>query len=196
MKNEKIYKLALGGLFAALSYIGFQFLRIDIPVGAEKTAFHLGNTFVVLSALLLGPIWGGLSGAVGLTIADLTSGYATSAPKTFILKLCIGLIAGFLAHKVFHITTTKDKKKVPVATVVSSAVAMLFNCVADPLVGYVYKKYLFGVPQELSAALAKIGALTTFVNAILAVFIASIAYLALRPALKKAGLFLEVGSEK
>ena len=38
----------------------------------------------------------------------------------------------------------------------------------------------------------KISALTTSVNAVVAVIAASIIYLALRPALRKAGLFVEV----
>jgi hypothetical protein len=65
---------------------------------------------------------------------------------------------------------------------------MVFNIIADPIVGYFYKTYILGVPQDLSAALAKIGAITTSVNAVLAVVVASILYLALRPALKKANL--------
>ena len=69
---------------------------------------------------------------------------------------------------------------------------MAFNVVADPLVGYFYKTYLLGVPQDLAKALAKISALTTSVNAVVAVIFASIFYLALRPALKKAGLFVQV----
>ncbi|MDE6129492.1 MAG: riboflavin transporter, partial [Lachnospiraceae bacterium] len=59
--------------------------------------------------------------------------------------------------------------------------------VADPIVGYFYKTYLLGIPQQIASALAKIAAVTTLVNAIVAVTAASIFYLALRPALKKAG---------
>ena len=72
---------------------------------------------------------------------------------------------------------------------------MAFNVVADPLGGYFYKMYLLGVPQELSAALAKMSTLTTSVNAVVAVIASSVFYLALRPALKKAGLFVEVTPE-
>jgi hypothetical protein len=91
--------LAMAALFASLCYIGFTFCKIDIPVGMEKTAFHLGNVFCVLAALFLGGFWGGMSGAIGMTIADLTTAYVTSAPKTFLLKLGIGLITGLIAHK-------------------------------------------------------------------------------------------------
>lgn len=188
-------KLAQAGLFAALCYIGFAFLKIDIPVGPEKTAFHFGNVFCVLAALLLGGFWGGLSGAVGMTIADLTTAYVTSAPKTFLLKLCIGLIVGFVAHTIFKITRKHTKKYVTGATITACACGMIFNIIADPLVGYFYKTYLLGVPQDISKALAKWASITTSVNAVVAVALASLIYLALRPALKKSGLFIQLSKE-
>ena len=189
MKSKQTLTLAMAALFAALCYIGFSYFRIDIPVGTEKTAFHLGNVFCVLAALFIGGFWGGMSGAVGMTISDLTTGYVTSAPKTFLLKLCIGLVAGFVAHKVFHISKEETRKiPLPIATVLSCAAGMAFNVVADPVVGYFYKTYLLGVPQEAAAIWAKMGAVTTLVNAVVAVVVASIFYLALRPALKHAKL--------
>lgn len=182
-------KLAQAALCAALCYIGFTFFKIDIPVGTEKTAFHLGNVFCVLAALLTGGLYGGLAGAVGMTIADLTTGYVASAPKTFFLKLCIGLIVGLVAHRIFKLNKgERSSRYLAGATVASAAAGMAFNIIAEPIVGYFYKTYLLGVPQDLSAALAKIGALTTSVNAVIAVIVASALYLALRPALKKSGL--------
>ena len=182
--------MTMAAMFAALCYIGFTFFKIDIAVGTEKTAFHLGNVFCVLAALFLGGFWGGMSGAVGMTIADLTTAYVTSAPKTFVLKLCIGLITGFVAHKVFKISQENHSKKhTTIATVLSCTAGMAFNVVADPLVGYFCKMYIMGVPQKAADAWAKMGAATTLVNAIIAVIAASILYAALRPALKRANLF-------
>ena len=193
-KKVDVTRLAQAGLLAALCYIGFAFLKFDIPVpgSLEKTAVHFGNVFCVLAALLLGGYWGGLAGAVGMTIADLTTAYVTSAPKTFLLKLCIGLIVGLVAHKIFHLSKEHSVKYVTGVTILASACGMAFNVVADPLVGYFYKMYLLGVPQDISKALAKISTVTTGVNAIVAVICASVFYLALRPALKKAGLFHEM----
>lgn len=182
-------KIVIAALMAALCYIGFSFFRIDIPVGTERTAFHLGNVFCVLAALLIGGLWGGLSGAVGMTIADLTTGYVTSAPKTFLLKLCIGLISGFVAHRVFHISKEENRKvPLPIATVLSCTAGMAFNVVADPVVGYFYKMYILGIPQDVASVWAKMGAVTTLVNAIIAVIVSTIFYLALRPALKRSDL--------
>lgn len=192
-KSTSLRKLCMAALFAALCYIGFTYCKIDIPVGAEKTAFHLGNVFCVLAALLLGGLWGGLAGAIGMTVADLTTAYVTSAPKTFVLKLCIGLITGLVAHKVFRISREGERKvSLPAATVISCACGMAFNVVADPVVGYFYKTYILGVPQEAAAIWVKIGALTTAVNAVVAVIAATVFYLALRPALKRSGFLPEI----
>ena len=189
-RTTDVRTLSMAALFAALCYIGFTYCKIDIPVGMEKTAFHLGNVFCVLAALFLGGLWGGMAGAVGMTIADLTTAYVTSAPKTFLLKLCIGLITGFVAHKIFKISQDKENRKVPltVATAISCAAGMGFNIVADPLVGYFYKMYVLGVPQEAASIWATIGAITTSVNAVVAVIAATVLYLALRPAMKRSNL--------
>lgn len=191
-EKADIRRLAQAGLLAALCYIGFAFFKIDIPAGTEKASFHFGNVFCVLAALLLGGYWGGLAGAVGMTIGDFTTSYVTSAPKTFLLKLCIGLIVGLVAHKIFKLGHDHSAKYVTGVTIFACVCGMGFNVVADPLVGYFYKTYLFGVPQDITAVLVKISALTTGVNAVVAVIAASVIYLALRPALKKAGLFVEV----
>ena len=132
-----------------------------------------------------------MAGAVGMTIGDFTTSYVTSAPKTFLLKLCIGFIVGLVAHIFFKLSRDHSAKYVTGVTILASACGMAFNVVADPLVGYFYKTYLFGVPQDITSALMKISALTTSVNAVVAVIAASAIYLALRPALKKSGLFVE-----
>ena len=64
-------------------------------------------------------------------------------------------------------------------------------CLADPVVGYFYKTYLLGVP-ECTKTLAKIGAITTSVNAVIAVIDSSIIYLALRPAMKKLNMLRDL----
>ena len=189
-RDTDVRTLSMAALFAALCYIGFTYCKIDIPVGMEKTAFHLGNVFCVLAALFLGGLWGGMAGAVGMTIADLTTAYVTSAPKTFLLKLCIGLITGFVAHKIFKLSQDREDRKVPLtaATAISCAAGMGFNIVADPLVGYFYKMYVLGVPQEAASIWAKIGAVTTSVNAVVAVIAATLLYVALRKAMRRTNL--------
>lgn len=54
MKHENIYKLTLTALMAALSYVIFTFLQIQITLpGGDATSFHLGNAVCVLVHCLL-----------------------------------------------------------------------------------------------------------------------------------------------
>ncbi|MEI3325381.1 MAG: ECF transporter S component [Thomasclavelia sp.] len=55
---------------AALAYVSFTFLQIKITTPGGTTFFHLGNTFCILAALLLGGVPGGLAGAIGMGIGD------------------------------------------------------------------------------------------------------------------------------
>lgn len=187
-RHSDIRSLAMASVFAALCYVGCTYLRIPIP--GFTSFFHFGNTFCVLAALFLGGFWGGMAGSVGMTLSDLLNGYVDSAPRTFILKLCIGLVAGLVAHRCFHLSEGASRRRVPlsVATALSCAAGMGFNMVADPLLGYFYKMYVMGIPQDLASSLAKISSLATAVNAAVAVFSATVFYLALRPALSHAGL--------
>lgn len=192
MKHDKIFRIALIGVFAALSYVVFTFLQIKIPLpGGDATSIHLGNAVCVLGALLLGGLYGGLGGAIGMTIGDLLDPvYILYAPKTFILKLCIGLITGLIAHKIGKISKTNDTKKVLLFTILAAAGGLLFNVIFDPLVGYFYKLLILGKPAaELTLAW---NVLSTSINAVTSTIVSVIVYMALRPALKKAGFFFEI----
>lgn len=196
--HDKVLKIALTALFAALCYVIFTFLQIKIPMpGGDATSLHLGNAFCVLAALLLGGVYGGLAGSIGMTIADLMDPvYITVAPKTFVLKLCIGLITGLVAHRIAHISESHDKKYIFKWSLIASIAGLGFNVIADPLVGYFYKQYILGQPQEMASVLAKWSTATTFVNAVASVILVSIIYNALRPALAKSGFNLVTPSKK
>ena len=191
MKNNRIYKITVTGLMAALCYVAFTFLKIPIPVpGGDTTALHIGNAFCVLAALLLGGVYGGLAGSIGMTIADLLDPvYITSAPKTFILKFLIGLIAGFIAHKVAHITEDHTNGYIFKWSLISSICALGFNVIADPVFGYFYKNFILGVPSPAAKIMSTWAAGATTVNAIVGTIVDVIIYNALRPVLKKSGLF-------
>ena len=196
MRNEKVLKIVMTGLFAALSYVVFTFLQIKITLpGGDATSIHLGNAVCVLGALLLGGLYGGLGGALGMTIGDLFDPvYITYAPKTFILKLCIGLITGVIAHKLGHISTEKDNKKVLKWTILAAIGGLLFNVIFDPLVGYYYKLLILGKPAaELTLAW---NVASTSINAVTSTIVSVLVYMALRPALKKSGMFFVLGDKK
>lgn len=193
MKNESVQKVIFTGVMAALSYVVFTFLQIKITLpGGDATSIHLGNAVCVLGTLLLGGVYGGLGGAIGMTIGDLLDPvYVVYAPKTFLLKLCIGLIAGLIAHRLGHITTETDNRKVWKWTVAAAVGGLLFNVIFDPLIGYFYKLVILGKPAaELTLAW---NIASTSINAVTSTIASVAIYMALRPALKKSGLFFTIG---
>lgn len=196
MKNENIQKVIFTGVMAALSYVVFTFLQIKITLpGGDATSIHLGNAVCVLGALLLGGAYGGLGGAIGMTIGDLLDPvYIVYAPKTFLLKLCIGLITGLIAHNLGHITTETDSRKVWKWTVAAAVGGLLFNVIFDPLIGYFYKRVILGKPAaELTLAW---NIASTSINAVTSTIASTAIYMALRPALKKSGLFFTIGKKR
>lgn len=187
MKNNKTMKVVFTGLFAALSYVVFTFLQIKITLpGGDATSIHLGNAVCVLGALILGGFYGGLGGALGMTIGDLFDPiYILYAPKTFILKFCIGLITGFVAHRLGKINQQTEKSVILRWTILAAASGLLFNVIFDPLVGYFYKLLILGKPAaELVLAW---NVASTSINAVTSTIVSVVVYMAMRPVLLKSG---------
>lgn len=190
--DDKIKRLAFAGVFAAITYVVFTYLSIRIPtIGGGAVTVHLGNAFVVLGALLLGSLYGGIGGALGLTIADLIDPvYIVEAPITFIIKLLIGVIVGVLAHKVGHITTETNKTKVLTWVIIATVAGLAFNAIGDPALRYVYKIAILGKPAaEVSFA---INLVVTLINSVVSAVIVVVLYTALRTPLKRIGLFFNI----
>ena len=177
-KNNKVYKIALTGLMAALSYVVFTFLQIKITLpGGDATSIHLGYAVCVLGALLLGGVYV----------------YIVYAPKTFLLKFCIGLITGLIAHKCGKISTSNDNRHVLKWTILAAIGGLLFNVIFDPLIGYFYKLLILGKPAaELTLAW---NVAATSINAVTSTIVSVVVYMAVRPALRKAGMLPVIGKK-
>lgn len=189
MKNDNVKKITYAGLMAALCYVGYA---VFPAINASGTKVHVGNAFVVLGALLLGGLYGGLAGAVGLSIADLSLGYAASAPRTFICKLVIGLVVGLVAHKIARLTEDHKKSYIVKWSAIAAIVGLAFNCVFEPALKYVWFTILTPNAEKAASAISALIAVTTYatvINAVINSVLAVIIYNALRPALNKANLF-------
>ena len=92
MHDEKVRKLVRAALLAALCFALTKVVAIPAPTGYV----NLGDCAVLLSAWLLGPLYGGLAAGVGTALADILSGYASYAPATFFIKLAMGVVAALL----------------------------------------------------------------------------------------------------
>lgn len=186
-----VREIAIIGLMAALSYVAYKYFRIPNFMGTGSS-FHLGNTFVALTALLLDGISGGLAGAIGLSIADIAVGDPGYAITTFLLKFIIGLVCGWVGHRVLHLNdrdfTSMPRAKYIGLVTVSAFSGLLVNVFTDPLLGYFRNRFIFGMPVEITTAFAKVASGVTLVNSIFSCLCCVVLYLALYPALQKAHL--------
>ena len=186
-------ELALTGVMAALSLVAYLFFRVPFYGGSS---FHLGNTFTALTALLLDGVSGGLAGAIGLALADILAGDPGYAVTTFVLKFIIGITCGAVAHKVFKLRDLdRHSKGYLLKVIVAGGSGLLLNVITDPFLGYFRNIYIFAQEYTVAQVLSKIAGGVTFVNSVVSTICVVILYLALRPALERAGL-LPKGEKK
>lgn len=102
-KKYNTKKLVLASLFAALTFVA-TLIHIHVP-GMQTGYVNLGDCLVITSALLLGPIYGGLAAAIGSALTDFLHGYIIYVPATFVIKLIMAVIAYFI-----YTALSKDKK--------------------------------------------------------------------------------------
>ncbi|QSX06753.1 ECF transporter S component [Sedimentibacter sp. zth1] len=176
-------RLAVIGLMSAMVFIATNF-RIDIPTPLGKTMLHLGNVMCLLSGLLFGGLTGGLASGFGSAMFDLFDPqYVSTAWITFIMKFAMGFIAGSIAHRN---NKNGENKKYNIIAAIVGAISYVILYISKTIV---MSYFLVSTKPEgiIAATITKATAST--VNAIMAVIFSLILTFALRPALKKAGLF-------
>ncbi len=92
--NEKIRRLTMAGLMTAFVTVSTMVIRIPVP--ATNGYIHPGDALVLLSGVLLGPLYGAFAAGIGSAFADLLSGYLVYAPATFLIKGVTALVAAVL----------------------------------------------------------------------------------------------------
>ncbi|BBF45177.1 substrate-specific component PdxU2 of predicted pyridoxin-related ECF transporter [Lachnospiraceae bacterium KM106-2] len=93
MTSNKTVRLVITALFAALTYVATTLIQIPSPMSGY---IHLGDGFVLLSGLVLGPFYGGLAAGIGSMLADLLSGYGHYVPGTFVIKFLAAFACGWI----------------------------------------------------------------------------------------------------
>ena len=181
-KKNTIYKIATIGIFGALVFVS-NMISIPIPVAiGDITRIHLGNTFCLLSGLVLGSLNGGLAAGIGSALYDLTNpAYIASAPFTFIFKFLMAFTAGLLSH------TNERKGEKFLWNVLGCSLGQIVYIVL-----YIAKSFIQGL-LEGSAAMALIPSMvtkltTSSVNALIAIVISIPLSIIIRKALTKSKL--------
>jgi len=131
--------ISLIGIFTALSYVVTAFIQIPIP--ATGGYINVGDIMVMFTALLFGPIVGGISGGVGPMIADILSPYSIYAPATLIIKGIEGFLIGFIANP-------KDKSS---RISYRDIIAVIIGGLMIPFGYFIFQAYILtqGVPVAL-----------------------------------------------
>ncbi len=99
MTERKKWTFATTAVVAALIALAtIATMAIRIPIPATTGYFNIGDVFVVLAGLWLGPLAGAIVGGVGPTIADAI-GFPVFIPATMITKGMEGFIVGLIASR-------------------------------------------------------------------------------------------------
>lgn len=117
--NTSLKKIVMAALFAALACAATMSIRIPTP--GTGGYIHPGDAIVILSGVVLGPVWGLLAGGIGSALADLLGGYFIYVPITFVIKGLVALTAGLIYKKI-----GKTKKSRYTAVVLGGIVDIVF----------------------------------------------------------------------
>lgn len=96
MKNDKTVNLVNAALFTALVTIATVMIRIPSPTQGYK---NLGDCFVILSAWMIGPIYGAIASGVGSLISDIIAGAPYYALGSLIIKGLAALVCALIFKK-------------------------------------------------------------------------------------------------
>lgn len=93
-----VKELCIIAVFTAVVCVATMILKLDIP--ATRGFFNVGDSMIYVTALLFGPIIGGIAGGIGSSLADILLGAPWYAPGTLVIKGVEGLIVGYLGYKI------------------------------------------------------------------------------------------------
>ena len=84
--------VAVSGMLAALVALATMLFRLPVPI--TQGYVHLGDTFILFSAMLVGPIAAPIGG-IGSALADLLTGYSMFILPTLVIKALVGWVASW-----------------------------------------------------------------------------------------------------
>ncbi|CAD5245267.1 ECF transporter S component [Thermococcus camini] len=122
--------LALSAVMAAVVGVTTAFITIATP--ATGGYLNLGDTMVMFSAMVFGPVIGVFAGGVGSALGDIIAGYPGWAPITLVVKGLEGLAVGYIARRSDNVSTL--------------VIAGLVGGIIMVSGYFAFEVYMFGVP--------------------------------------------------
>lgn len=133
-KNSKwtLAKTATVAALIGLAALGTMIIRIPIPV--SEGYFNIGDVFVILAGLWLGPLAGFLVGAIGPTLADAV-GYPQFVLATFVIKGFEGFLVGLIGGGFKNYSLGRRTFAAVVGGVIIVSGYFIFEAYAYPWIG-------------------------------------------------------------
>ena len=150
ISDKKIVKMVFTALFAAIICVVTMMIRL--PSLGPNGCVNIGDTFVLLSAWVIGGPYGALAAGIGSGLADLLAGYGVYVPGTAIIKFAMAFAAWIL----YRIVKGKDDKKSDKAEARKAAAYLSSAIIAEVImvVGYfVYEFFILGYGSGAAAAI-------------------------------------------
>ncbi|WP_035291016.1 MULTISPECIES: ECF transporter S component [Clostridiaceae] len=95
--SSKAIELTQMALMTAIICVATMSIKIPTVMGIGYD--HLGDSMIFFAAILFGRKKGAITSAIGMSLADLLSGYAYYVPFTFVIKGIMALIATTIAYR-------------------------------------------------------------------------------------------------
>ncbi|MFW9900109.1 MAG: ECF transporter S component [Candidatus Thorarchaeota archaeon] len=88
--------ISMIAIFTAINFVVTYWIQIPIP--ATGGYINIGDITVMYTALLFGPVIGGIAGGLGPMLADIFTPWIIYAPATLIIKGIEGFLIGLIAN--------------------------------------------------------------------------------------------------
>ncbi|HDZ36363.1 MAG TPA: ECF transporter S component [Thermococcus sp.] len=125
--------IAISAMMAAVVGVATGSIKITVP--ATGGYLNFGDTMVMFSAMVFGPVVGVFAGGVGSALGDILAGAPGWAPITLVVKGLEGLAVGYLARR------SDNVSMLLIAGVVGGIIM---------ITGYfLFEAYMFGVALAL-----------------------------------------------
>ena len=87
--KQNVGKIVITALFAALACVATMIIKV--PTVGTNGYVNIGDTIVLLSAWMIGGVYGALAAGIGSALSDFISGYGSYVPGTFVLTFHVPL---------------------------------------------------------------------------------------------------------
>ena len=180
--RNKTFKICFIGLMAAIVFV-VNYLRIPFM----GTQLHMTNALCVLCGLLFGPGAGFLAAGIGSGLYDIVAGWGAECIITFINKGAIALVAGLIGYHAAR--SSKPSASDHARIILGSILGALTYVALYMLKTWIAGRFIDGLTADAITAKLLTKLPGSLMNAAFAFIVAPVLLGAVKPALKKAGLY-------